>query len=89
MNRIKMIQNQRQSGGDDITLFSMSIQVTRKRSSGMFGLLYPLNLQRFTNTTDANSNVSSVYHHFLVLNCLSVTNIQSSGQLIALQKTIL
>lgn len=55
----------------------------------MFGLLYPLNLQRFTNTTDANSNVSSVYHHFLVLNCLSVTNIQSSGQLIALQKTIL
>ena len=56
MNRIKMIQNQRQSGGDDITLFSMLIQVTRKRSGGMFGLLYPLNLQRFTTAHMKNQS---------------------------------
>lgn len=49
----------------------------------MFGLLHPLNFQWFTNATDPNGNISSVYHHFLVGDFLRVPNIQSSGQLIA------
>ena len=68
------------------TFLSMLIQVTNKRSFRMFGLLHPLNFQWFTNATDPNGNISSVYHHFLVGDFLRVPNIQSSGQLIALGK---